>query len=189
MLPANLGNPATTTAGCSIGPDGADTVLSCTGGALADGDDGPVTTMTGTAPATAGTDCLTGAISNSVQMIGNEPDPDFSNNAASSTACPAGQPVPSFTVAKTASVASPASVRPGDSVTYTITVTNIGPVAYTAANPATFQDSLRNVSDDATLDPASLTNGATYCGEQSGHRRPPADQRAGRRADRAMHDR
>ena len=45
----------------------------------------------------------------------------------------------------------------GQTVTYTITVTNPGPGDYTNAHPAAFLDDLSDVLDDAELDPASVT--------------------------------
>jgi len=44
----------------------------------------------------------------------------------------------------------------GETITYTITVTNVGPGDYTAAAPATMTDDLSDVIDDATLDEGSL---------------------------------
>ncbi|KJL30109.1 hypothetical protein RS83_01251 [Microbacterium oxydans] len=61
--------------------------------------------------------------------------------------CVANVPAGSFTVEKTV---SPGAVLPGDVVTYTITVTNTGKVAYTADQPAAFADDLSRVLDDAT---------------------------------------
>lgn len=43
----------------------------------------------------------------------------------------------------------PATVDPGAKVTYTITVTNDGPLAYTAGDPASITDDLSRVLDDA----------------------------------------
>jgi uncharacterized repeat protein (TIGR01451 family) len=64
--------------------------------------------------------------------------------------------IPSLTIAKSvnASVAAP-----GDTVTYTITVTNAGNVAYGSGGIplASFTDSLTGVLADATVDAASLT--------------------------------
>jgi uncharacterized repeat protein (TIGR01451 family) len=64
----------------------------------------------------------------------------------------------SFTVAKSASATQ---VIPGDTVTYSVTVTNIGQVDYTAASPASFTDNLTAVLDDATYN-GDVDNGATY---------------------------
>ena len=75
--------------------------------------------------------------------------------------CTTTNPVESYTVAKTAS-AGP--VHPGDTVTYTVTVTNTGAVDYTAAAPASITDDLSQVLDDATYVAGSATNGATVTG-------------------------
>lgn len=64
----------------------------------------------------------------------------------------------SFTVAKASSATS---AVPGDVITYTITVTNTGNAAFTAANPAAFIDDLSGVLDDATYN-GDATNGASY---------------------------
>ncbi|GLW75258.1 hypothetical protein Kpho02_75550 [Kitasatospora phosalacinea] len=158
-LPDTLSNAATTSSGCSVvTDDGGHHVLQCSGGPLASGQSATLT-VTGTAPATAGTDCTTGGISNTAQVLGNEADPDLTNNTSSSTACPAGLPAPSFTVAKAASIEAPDFTGPGGRVTYTVTVTNTGALAYTDEAPASFTDNLANVLDDAVLDPASLTGG------------------------------
>ncbi|GAB3119018.1 DUF7927 domain-containing protein [Glaciibacter psychrotolerans] len=47
--------------------------------------------------------------------------------------------------------------KPGDAVTYTVTVANTGTVDFTAADPATLFDNVSNVLDDATFDPATIT--------------------------------
>jgi uncharacterized repeat protein (TIGR01451 family) len=54
-----------------------------------------------------------------------------------------------FSVIKTA---SESVARPGDTVTYKITVANTGPVPYTADKPASFTDDLSKVLDDAVYD-------------------------------------
>ncbi|MEV7117131.1 DUF6923 family protein [Kitasatospora griseola] len=159
-LPDTLLNPTTNTAGCEITVDNAGHhLLQCAGAPLGELESAEIR-VTGTAPAEAGTDCATDGITNTTTVIGNEPDPDLTNNAATSTACPTGTLPPSFTIAKTASVESPQFVGPGDRVTYTVTVHNTGLIDYTDANPASFTDNLTDVLDDATLDPASLTGGA-----------------------------
>ena len=45
----------------------------------------------------------------------------------------------------------------GNKITYTVTVTNPGPGAYTSAAPAAFTDDLSDVLDDATFDAGSIT--------------------------------
>ena len=63
-----------------------------------------------------------------------------------------------FSVEKTASVAE---ALPGDTVTYTVTVTNKTPIPYTSSSPASFEDDLSEVLDDATYDnDVSATGGA-----------------------------
>ncbi|MFE1320009.1 DUF6923 family protein [Kitasatospora phosalacinea] len=158
-LPDALSGTATTSSGCAVATDdGGHRVLQCSGGPLAPGQSATLT-VTGTAPATAGTDCAADGISNTAQVLGNEADPNLTDNASSSTACPAGLPAPSFTVAKAASIEAPDFTGPGGRVTYTVTVTNTGTLAYTDEAPASFTDNLANVLDDAVLDPASLTGG------------------------------
>lgn len=66
----------------------------------------------------------------------------------------------SYSVAKSASAAS---VLPGDTATYTVTVTNTGQESYTADNPATFTDDLSGVLDDATYN-EDADNGVTVNG-------------------------
>ncbi|MFP3466774.1 hypothetical protein [Leifsonia sp. SIMBA_070] len=83
--------------------------------------------------------------------------------------CPAGSTDPacfvqipsgSYTVAKSASTTS---VLPGDTITYTVVVTNTGNTDYTAAEPASFTDDLSGVLDDAAYN-GDASNGATVTG-------------------------
>ncbi|HZE39438.1 MAG TPA: hypothetical protein VE172_11580 [Stackebrandtia sp.] len=160
-LPSKLVDPQTSTPGCAISGTGADAVVRCTAAALAAGDDGPAITITGRAPAQAGTDCAGDGITNTAHVLGNEADPTQTNNTATSTACPSGTTPPSFAVSKTADPSTPDHAKPGDRVTYTITVTNTGGSAYTESSPASFTDRLNNVVDDATVDADSITGGAS----------------------------
>ncbi|WP_261166925.1 DUF11 domain-containing protein [Microbacterium sp. Marseille-Q6965] len=65
------------------------------------------------------------------------------------------QELPRLSVEKTADRTELPAV--GESVTYTVVVTNDGPGDYTSANPATATDDLAEVLDDATLDEDSIT--------------------------------
>lgn len=74
--------------------------------------------------------------------------------------CTTQTPVASYTVSKSS---DSATVRPGGVVTYTVTVTNTGDVAYTADEPAVFEDDLSGVLDDAKYND-DATGGATVSG-------------------------
>jgi len=74
--------------------------------------------------------------------------------------CETDTPVGSYTVAK---FSDEASVKPGQVVHYTVTVTNTSKYAYTTAKPATFTDDLSQVTDDATYN-GDASNGATVKG-------------------------
>ncbi|MEI7057684.1 hypothetical protein WBG06_17805 [Nocardioides sp. CCNWLW239] len=73
-------------------------------------------------------------------------------------------PNPGLTISKTSD--APASVVPGDTVTYTVTVENTGTSTYTAEDPATFTDDLTKVIDDAAYNnDASADVGTTSYAE------------------------
>ncbi|MEU9606419.1 hypothetical protein [Streptomyces sp. NPDC048057] len=144
-VPGGLEDAATTTAGCTI----ASRTLTCEGGPLAEGDSAAVV-LTGTAAEGATT------IVNTVTVEGNEPDPDPDNNEDTTTTEVTGEP--GLTITKEQN--GPAVVMPGDTVEYTITVTNTGDTAYTAANPATLTDDLTELLDDAAYnDDAEASRG------------------------------
>ncbi|WP_141538718.1 GEVED domain-containing protein [Isoptericola jiangsuensis] len=69
--------------------------------------------------------------------------------------CTTTTPVRTLEIAKTSD--APAEVLPGDTVTYTVEVTNPSTVDYTVDDPASFEDDLADVVDDATLDEGSFT--------------------------------
>ncbi|WP_155990761.1 Ig-like domain-containing protein [Paraoerskovia marina] len=78
--------------------------------------------------------------------------------------CSVTTPVRGLEIVKQAVDASEVQVDPGESVTYEITITNTGGFVYTTEDPASFDDDLSEVLDDATLDEGSITttsDGAT----------------------------
>jgi uncharacterized repeat protein (TIGR01451 family)/fimbrial isopeptide formation D2 family protein len=83
-------------------------------------------------------------------------------SCATEGGCDTTNRVGTYTVEKKSSATGP--VHPGDTVTYTVTVTNTGTAAYTTANPATITDDLSKVLDDATYVADSVTNGAKISG-------------------------
>ncbi|WP_420368979.1 hypothetical protein [Curtobacterium sp. L1-20] len=93
-----------------------------------------------------------GTLTNVVTPTGNGGGCDPEDSCTTST------PLQAYTVKKTSDATK---VTPGEKVTYTITVTNTGKDAYTAADPATFTDDMSKVLDDATYN-GDATNGATY---------------------------
>ncbi|RDV44893.1 hypothetical protein DOE76_09105 [Leifsonia sp. ku-ls] len=76
--------------------------------------------------------------------------------------CGTTNPVRSYSVSKASSASG--AVHPGDTVTYTVTVTNTGQADYTAADPASIADDLSKVLDDATYVAGSATAGAVVNG-------------------------
>jgi len=146
-LPEGITTATSPTAGCSV----QDHVLVCVLGALAHG---ASTTVTVSATAAAN---AAGCITNTATVIGNEEDDVPGNDTSSAESC-AVQPRPAFTVSKTS---TPTVVHPGDTVKYTVTVTNVGNTDFTASSPASFTDDLSDVVDGATFND-DATNGATW---------------------------
>lgn len=72
--------------------------------------------------------------------------------------CETVTPIQAYTTVKRANMTE---TQPGDTVTYTVTVTNVGQVVYEDPRFATFTDNLSDVLDDAT-GPTGITGGATY---------------------------
>ncbi|WP_295838238.1 hypothetical protein [uncultured Microbacterium sp.] len=85
--------------------------------------------------------------------IGGSCDPDLT--------CATSTPVQRYKVDKSADKVRAA---PGETVTYTITVSNTGKVAYTEQSPASFDDDLSKVTDDAVYN-NDATDGATVTGD------------------------
>lgn len=82
---------------------------------------------------------------------------DPGGSCATDDGCETTTPVGSYTVSKQASATS---AMPGDTVTYTVTVTNTSEVDYTDAEPAGFTDDLSGVLDDAVYNGDVSTGGA-----------------------------
>jgi uncharacterized repeat protein (TIGR01451 family)/fimbrial isopeptide formation D2 family protein len=118
-------------------------VPSADGGA-ADGGAGSTTTVSVTVkvPASA-----TGTIVNTARL--SAPDPADSSKTLSAQATDTDE-LRRVSIAKSSNAAA-AGVRPGDVVTYTVTLTNDGTVDYTAGDPARLVDDLSGVLDDAAF--------------------------------------
>ncbi|MFJ9429323.1 DUF6923 family protein [Streptomyces sp. NPDC101490] len=145
-IPAGLTNAATTTAGCAV----ASGTLTCTGGPLAVGASSTIA-LTGTAANSPTT------ITNTAKVKGNEPDPNPDNDQDTVTTTVNGKP--GLTIVKKQN--GPVTVKPGDKVTYTLTVTNTGTTTYTASAPAVLTDDLSDLLDDARYDnDAKATSGS-----------------------------
>lgn len=85
---------------------------------------------------------------------------DPSGTCATDDGCTTITDVGSYTVAKTVDTVT---TTEGDTVGYTVTVTNTGQTAYTADQPASFDDDMSDVLDDATYN-GDASNGATVTG-------------------------
>jgi uncharacterized repeat protein (TIGR01451 family) len=69
--------------------------------------------------------------------------------------------IQAYTVTKTSDTTT---AKAGSDVTYAITVTNTGRIAYADNDVATFEDDLSDVLDDAHIDESSISNGAVLEG-------------------------
>lgn len=78
------------------------------------------------------------------------PDPGFTGRTLAASADDVDQ-VRALKVTKTA---SPSNPQPGDKVTWTVVVENLGAGVFTTADPASFSDDLADVLDDAVWDAA-----------------------------------
>jgi uncharacterized repeat protein (TIGR01451 family)/LPXTG-motif cell wall-anchored protein len=121
-------------------------------GALASGASETITFSATVNPNDAGNHVLSTTVESLPNSGGNCTVSNTDPSCATST------PVAAYSVVKTANAAS---FDPGSIISYTITVTNTGAVAYTAASPASFTDDLSSVLDDATYN-NDATAGTTY---------------------------
>ena len=144
VVPAGLTNVSTSTPGCTL----AGNSVSCVGDALGAGDSTTVT-INATMPA-GSTECVT----NTGTVLGNELDPVPGNDSDSATVCP-GQPGLSLFKMSDATE----DTRQGDTVHYTLYITNTGGGNYSAANPAVVTDDLSEVLDDADYNNDALFSG------------------------------
>lgn len=132
-----------------------------TGGAVFDG-----TTLTWTGPLDVG---ATFTVSYSFTVndpatgdhhLQNTVVPGAGGECAAAERCTTTTPVAGFVVSKTVSADQ---VAPGESLRYTIVVTNVGATAFTEQNPASFSDDLASVLSGAAYS-GDATSGATLTG-------------------------
>ena len=154
-IPAGLTDVTAVAPACTIAAG----VITCSGPSLGVGQAATVT-FSGATP-NPGLPPPDGCITNTADVVGNEPEPipDPGSNTSTATTCPGLVGVRSFAVQKNV---SPAVAHPGDLVTYRITVQNTGSEAFVDPDLASFTDDLTGVVDDATFDLASITGGASY---------------------------
>ncbi|NUU07434.1 Ig-like domain-containing protein [Leifsonia sp. C5G2] len=89
------------------------------------------------------------------------PTATVGGHCSTTAACTTTTPVRAFMVSKSA---SPATVLPGGVVKYTVRVTNMGKVPFTAADPASFTDNLKDVLDDARVVTETLPSDVVLSG-------------------------
>jgi uncharacterized repeat protein (TIGR01451 family) len=99
--------------------------------------------------------------SNCSEIPADPADPDSLPSQSTDPDCSTQTLVKRYVALKT--VHANGTVRPGDTVTYTVLVTNTGQVDYTALEPAEFTDDFSGVLDDATyLGDASGDGASSY---------------------------
>ncbi|GAA1724068.1 hypothetical protein GCM10009809_19820 [Isoptericola hypogeus] len=99
-----------------------------------------------------------------LNVVVGPPESNCTDPGATDPDCIEPNPVRALEIAKSADPAD--EVLPGETVTYTVTVENTGQVAYTADGPATFDDDLSGVLDDAVYNgDATADLGATSYAE------------------------
>ncbi|MFD8933558.1 DUF6923 family protein [Streptomyces mirabilis] len=143
-IPAGLTSPETTTAGCTI----TGSTLSCTSGALAVGASDTIV-ITGTADKNS-----TGVLTDTATVTGNEADTNPDNNTAT-----LGTPLARAAADLVIKKSGPAQATEGDTVTYTLKVTNNGPSSSTGY---TITDTL-----PAGLQNSSASSGCTITGSMA----------------------
>lgn len=148
VLPSSLTNPSVTG---EVSSAVEDSEVVVTGGRL---DQGESMTFQISADTTGRDGEL---ITNTADVVGDQEDPVQANNSATTEALISNR---SFTLEKSSDVSSTLA---GDTVTYTVKVTNTGQADYTADAPASFEDDLAGVLDDATYI-GNASSGASVTG-------------------------
>ena len=88
------------------------------------------------------------------ETLANVATPGPGGECVEDADCTTSHPTPGYVLTKASDPADGATVQPGDTVTYTLTVTNTSDGVVTGA---TVTDNLSDVLDNATLDEASIT--------------------------------
>jgi uncharacterized repeat protein (TIGR01451 family) len=112
-------------------------------------------------PVTISYSVTVGAVGTGDGELTNAVVPDGPGGACADGACSTTNLLKAFTLEK---VPSSTVANPGDVITYTITASNTGAADYTDAEPATFDDDLSGVLDDADYN-EDATNGAVLSGK------------------------
>ena len=128
-LPVGLTSPTIAAPGFTCNSPGAGETLTCTGGAIADGDSETIEVSGTLAPSTAGQ-----VVDNAARVSGDQADPDPSDNSGSVSTTPI--PRSDLDLTKTGPAAP---VQQGDTATFTLRLTNLGP---TDATGVTIDDAL-----------------------------------------------
>lgn len=120
-------------------------------GNLADGATATTTVVVALSPT------LTGSVTNTVTVSGNQPDPNLSNNTSTVTT-----PIAASADLSLVKTASAAEVKPGGALTYTLTISDLGPSNATGVTivdtlPAGFVYASATGDTSATLTGNTLT--------------------------------
>ncbi|WP_162621748.1 DUF11 domain-containing protein [Microbacterium suaedae] len=138
-IPQGLSNPRLLGDAVSVDPDSDETSWKLNGGRLEPGESQTFQIEFDTT--TTSGEC----VANVADVLGNEEDPDLSNNEDTAVSCDL-----ELDIEKSSNWTPEA--RPGDVIDYTVTATNTGDGDYTVENPAVVFDDLSGVLDDATFD-------------------------------------